>query len=237
MKKSAIVALFVLSFVLGAAIFGACSGPWNSGKGIVRINLGGGARSVAVTDEMKAAMVYDISLTKGTEVVEQKLERGDVTASFTVAPGVWNIAIHAYLNADDRENEKPFATGQGSVPVTAGKTSTAKITMKPEEKEIYWTVKLDLDGGSCEGSEDGIYTFTILDGSKIVLDITFTKEGHESVVWYKDEGRTVPWDFATDTVTGDITLYAMWKPVTTEPPDGGIDVEIDWGNVTEEEKS
>jgi len=30
--------------------------------------------------------------------------------------------------------------------------------------------------------------------------------------WYKDEACTDPWDFSTDVVTSDVTLYAKWEP-------------------------
>ena len=138
--------------VLGAAVLGACSGPWDSGNGTIRINLGGGARSIEVTDEMKAAMVFDISLTKGEELVEQTSKHGEPAASFTVAPGAYKITILAYLNAD-HEKDNPFATGNKPVNVTAGKTSHVTITMKQAEKDgdidvdITWPDDILEEGG------------------------------------------------------------------------------------------
>jgi hypothetical protein len=32
--------------------------------------------------------------------------------------------------------------------------------------------------------------------------------------WYREPGCTTPWDFNTDTVSGDTTLYALWTPST-----------------------
>ena len=37
-----------------------------------------------------------------------------------------------------------------------------------------------------------------------------TKEGYTLAGWYKDEKLTTPWNFTTDPVTEDITLYAKW---------------------------
>ncbi len=37
-----------------------------------------------------------------------------------------------------------------------------------------------------------------------------TREGYVFGGWYQDEGYDIPWDFEVDTVTGDITLYALW---------------------------
>ena len=217
--------------IFGVAVLGACSGPWNSDTGIIRINLGGGARSVEVTDEMKAAMVYDISLTgSGGEIIKtEKLENGVAAASFTVAPGVYEITVHAYLNADDRENEnlKPFATGNGSVSVTAGKTSDAKITMRQAENpppvvETY-TITLTLNGGSYDGNSDDKYRIEeVPSGSLLSEHIDndkLTREGYTFGGWYGDENfENEAVNLTTTTVTSDTTLYAKWKPITTEPP-------------------
>jgi uncharacterized repeat protein (TIGR02543 family) len=55
-----------------------------------------------------------------------------------------------------------------------------------------------------------------------------TKTGHAFGGWYKEEGLTNQWNFSTDTVTGDITLYARWIPtytvsgtIYTDDPAGG----------------
>ena len=53
------------------------------------------------------------------------------------------------------------------------------------------------------------------------------KDGHTFAGWYKGEECTNQWDFDTDTVTGDITLYAKWIPngpgpgPEPQPPSGG----------------
>ena len=235
--------------MLCAIILGACSGPWNSGTGTVRINLGGGARAIDVDDTMKAEMVYDISLASGTKSVDRKLEKGVAAASFTVAPGVWNVTIHAYLNADDRENEKPFARGHDSVPVTAGKTSTAKITMEQVENpppvvvvEKY-TITLALNGGSYDGNSDDKYRIEEVPAGSLLSDyidndkLAPPEEGYTFEGWYDETDNEVNLE---KKVTSNITLYAKWKPITTEPPeppDEGIDVEIDWGEITEGGKS
>ena len=37
-----------------------------------------------------------------------------------------------------------------------------------------------------------------------------TKDGYTFAGWYKDAGLTTPFDFATETINADITLYAKW---------------------------
>ena len=73
-------------------------------------------------------------------------------------------------------------------------------------------------------STDTIYTVTLVTndgtkiapmaktiGSKIAADeVTTTRAGYNFAGWYKDAGLTEAWDYETDTVTSNITLYAKW---------------------------
>ena len=53
-----------------------------------------------------------------------------------------------------------------------------------------------------------------------------TKDGHTFAGWHEDELFEKPWNFNTDTVTDDMTLYAKWTPnkpgPTPVPPSGGV---------------
>jgi len=40
-----------------------------------------------------------------------------------------------------------------------------------------------------------------------------TKTGYTFGGWYKESGCTNAWDFGSDTVTADVTLYAKWTPL------------------------
>ncbi|MBJ2356770.1 InlB B-repeat-containing protein [Sphaerochaeta sp. S2] len=46
------------------------------------------------------------------------------------------------------------------------------------------------------------------------------------VAWYKDNNLTDQWDFSTDIVVGDTTLYSEWEPrdytITFDPVDGTV---------------
>ena len=147
LRNSLTLLAVLCAVVLGAAIFSACSGPWNSENGTIRINLGGGARSIPVTDEMKAVMIYDISLTRGTESEQRTLGPGSTTVNIAVTPGVWNIAVSAYLSDEDLAEGNVFGKNEDgqSVTVRAGKTSDAKIIMKPEEKILGDVIVITLD--------------------------------------------------------------------------------------------
>nr|WP_054548688.1 InlB B-repeat-containing protein [Lysinibacillus sphaericus] len=65
-------------------------------------------------------------------------------------------------------------------------------------------------------SDTAIDEQQILVGEKALAPATPIKDGSQFIGWYKDEELTVPWNFDTDVITGNITLYGKWakKPYT-----------------------
>jgi uncharacterized repeat protein (TIGR02543 family) len=51
------------------------------------------------------------------------------------------------------------------------------------------------------------------DGGLVTEPMAPTKAGYAFGGWYKESGCTNAWNFNTDTVTSDITLYAKWTPL------------------------
>lgn len=83
--------------------------------------------------------------------------------------------------------------------VTGNSTFTAKWTQE------FYTVTFDTDGGSAvENLTDLAY------GSTITEPTAPIKDGYEFVGWFSDGALKNQWDFATDTVTANTTLYAKW---------------------------
>ncbi len=58
-------------------------------------------------------------------------------------------------------------------------------------------------------------------GEKATEPAAPTKEGTTFAGWYKDAALTQPFNFDTDTVSADITLYAAWEYGITYELDGG----------------
>jgi uncharacterized repeat protein (TIGR02543 family) len=52
---------------------------------------------------------------------------------------------------------------------------------------------------------------TVASGSQLTKPTDPTAEGYTFDGWYKEEDLTNEWDFESDTVTGNITLYAKWR--------------------------
>jgi len=71
-----------------------------------------------------------------------------------------------------------------------------------------FTVTFDSNGGS----EVANYT-NVLDGSKITAPVAPTKAEFDFAGWFKDEALTQEWNFSTDVVEANTTLYAKWTAV------------------------
>jgi len=68
-----------------------------------------------------------------------------------------------------------------------------------------YTVTFDSQGGSAVSSQ------IVEDGGLITEPTAPTKTDYTFDGWYKEPGCTNVWNFNTDTVTADITLYAKWN--------------------------
>ena len=77
-----------------------------------------------------------------------------------------------------------------------------------------FTVSFETDGGSPKPIDQ-----TVSYGCKVTEPAAPTKTGYSFTGWYNGGAQ---WNFATDVVTSDMTLYAKWteKP-SPEPPSGG----------------
>lgn len=84
------------------------------------------------------------------------------------------------------------------------------------------TVTFESGGGSEVPSQVVQY------GEKIIEPQEPTRDGHTFNGWYADLDKTDLWDFDSDTVQGNMTLYAGWlkdtTPVPSEPDIGSIPV-------------
>ena len=68
-------------------------------------------------------------------------------------------------------------------------------------------VTFNSQGGSAVDSQ------IVSDDEKVTKPTAPTKEGYTFGGWYKESGCTNVWDFDTDTVTSDVTLFAKWTPL------------------------
>ena len=92
--------------------------------------------------------------------------------------------------------------------VTGNITLYAKWTENPTK----YTVTFDSQGGSAVSSQ------TVTSGSKVPKPADPNWSSHTFDGWYKEADCENKWNFDTDTVTGDTTLYAKWTENTPPTP-------------------
>jgi uncharacterized repeat protein (TIGR02543 family) len=88
-------------------------------------------------------------------------------------------------------------------------TVTADITLYAKWTPIHFTLTFESNGGSAVTA-----LTNVMSGTTITAPTAPTKEHYTFDGWYKEVGLTTPWNFTTDTVTSNTTLYAKWTAVT-----------------------
>ncbi len=120
------------------------------------------------------------------------------------------LATHDFVGWFYGNDEWSFETGL----VTGDMTLTAKWSPKPT-----FTVIFDANGGTPVSSQ------LIYRDMTVAAPSSTTMQNHNFDGWYLDDRK---WDFATDTVTKNITLTAKWTPFPTYTvsfdSDGGSNV-------------
>jgi uncharacterized repeat protein (TIGR02543 family) len=76
---------------------------------------------------------------------------------------------------------------------------------------VYFTVSFDSRNGS------GVNAKQVASGGKLEKPDDPTKTDAVFDGWYKDIAYTKAWDFRTDVVKADVTLYAKWKTKAAKP--------------------
>ena len=108
-----------------------------------------------------------------------------------------------YRDDNTFENKWDFETDTVTVPITL----YAKWNEIPSNSHVVTFVS---NGGS------HVEYQIVTNGEKATEPEDVTKEDHTLAGWYQDDNTFEnKWDFDTDTVTGDITLYAKWEQTFT----------------------
>ena len=115
---------------------------------------------------------------------------------------------------EEDSSVQPPVTSDNSELSEAPETSEKPESSEDGEKEeIYYTVIFDSDGGS------EVASITILAGEKVSKPTDPQKSSslseYEFLYW---EYNGEEWDFEKNVVTGDLTLVAKWKKVTSYTP-------------------
>jgi uncharacterized repeat protein (TIGR02543 family) len=91
-----------------------------------------------------------------------------------------------------------------------------------EPEQTSYTVTFNVDGGSAIASQ------SVASGGKVTQPADPTKTGYTFAGWYKEAAKTTLWNFDTDVVTANTTLYAKWVTEAVNVTFSGFaDEEID----------
>ena len=86
---------------------------------------------------------------------------------------------------------------------------TEDITLYAKWETIKYTVTFDSNYGSTVSNQE------IVEGGKVAKPADPVKDDYVFKGWYVDSNRVTPWNFDTDIVTENITLYAKWVSAFT----------------------
>jgi len=215
MNKKYVVTILIMCVL----VLGACFSPWKGDEGTVSISIGraNGGRALTTTEDeafitTSQDCLYTIILSGGPgPQQEQKDLAYNTTVYFSTVPGWWDITVTAYLDGES------YANGSRRVDIKPGPNGTITIPMALvilPEPDTY-TVTFDSNDGSAVDPITGVVS-----GATITAPTPPTKTDFEFAGWFKEEALINEWNFAADTVTADITLYAKWEePVIPPEPD------------------
>ena len=117
----------------------------------------------------------------------------------------------------------PTTAGEYTVTVSATgynpKTSDPVNVTSSTVTPTTYTVTFNSNGGSTVSPITGVAS-----GTTIAKPTDPTKFDSILESWYKEAGLTNAWNFATDTVTSNITLYAKWIDIISATP--GLEFEL-----------
>jgi uncharacterized repeat protein (TIGR02543 family) len=171
------------------------------------VTVSHGLTTVAGVAPTNIAMNTHGEITATVNVPNSKttLVVGDIAPTVTVMKNA----------ADEAITTLPLAIGNNIVIIELN-SLTYIITVN---RAPYNIVTFDSQDGSAVAS-----LTTVIDGDTITRPTDPTKDGYTFAGWYKEATYENLWDFATDTVTENITLYARWTlntyTVTFDSQDG-----------------
>ena len=144
----------------------------------------------------------------------------DVFCYGTASDGIfrWTTAGLTYRSY---YSDKSSATNKDSTPLLPGEEGGDPTTPSgpstpsdPTPTVIQYSVTFDGNGGRFSSGSQ--LTVRVNNNETLSEPASPSREEYEFGGWAKDESGNVRWDFSTDKVTGNLTLYAMWTKVLVE---------------------
>lgn len=97
--------------------------------------------------------------------------------------------------------------------LTLGTTNKGKMYDYPNSQWIAYNYDVKVTFNA-NGHSTAPEAQTVLNGNKITEPTAPSEDGYTFGGWYKEAECTNKWDFGTDVLNDDITLYAKWTEIT-----------------------
>ena len=117
-------------------------------------------------------------------------------------------AGYTFIGWRDFHNSKAPIWNEYTDKVTKDMTLIAVF----QKGTVNYTVSFNTNGGSA------VKAATVKANTKVAKPANPTKSGYKFTGWYLDKDCTEPWDFNTNIVRRNTTLYAGWEKVITANP-------------------
>ena len=172
-----------------------------------------------------------ITFVKTDDELDYNGETGEITGAATeiTLAHYYTVTVEGGTGSGQHVAGKPVTvtaetptgytfTGWTAEGVTLDDPASASVTFPMPENNVtltaHWklgsyTVTFATNGGSAVDSQ------TVNYGAKVAAPSAPTRAGYTFQGWYQDAACTDAWDMESDTVAGDITLYAKWTAVST----------------------
>lgn len=180
--------------------------PWNFGTDKVTSDLTLYAKWAEASGEPELYLVYFLT-EEGSSIVEVK---SGSTITEPVAPKRSGYTFAGWYKDPELTIPWNFSTDK----VTFHVMLIAKWEATPPVEPETYAVIFNSQGGSAVADVKGLVA-----GATISAPPVPTRSGYTFEGWYKDAGYATAWNFSTDTVTANTTLYAKWAAI----PSGGGD--------------
>lgn len=168
-------------------------------EGSALLSSGISSTDIALRDTNREFYMNFVSMSGG-----QRWEASRLVGSFQLRVlaqfGVSQITNQDYLVSTREGTDAYAATAQDATVIVSSDCS----------------VRFDSKGGS------EVPSLTARYGDRLTPPGAPMLEGFELEGWYKDIDLTEKWDFETDTVQGNMTLYARWQEATAAQADAGL---------------
>ncbi|MEE0951781.1 MAG: InlB B-repeat-containing protein [Paludibacteraceae bacterium] len=183
---------------------------WNTKADGTGINYTAGTGTFTISANTTLYAKWNVnSYTITLNVNGGTINAGNVT-SYTYGEGA-TLPTNVTKDGYTFEGWYESADFQGDAITTISSTATGNKTYWAK-----WTVNSYTVSFNLQGHGSAIDAQTINYGAKATQPTTPTATGYTFGGWYKETGCTNAWNFETDVVTANITLYAQWECTAPE---------------------